>query len=146
MATKKASKKATTRKRQLSPRQARAVQNRLAGMSCRAALINAGYPESTAEKSAAAVFSRLGGVLAAEFEKHGLTTEALAKQIIEGTQATKDNGQPDHYARHSYHKLIVSIRGDLAPKKFEHSGGVEVSIEDRRKEQQGVWERLGGIS
>lgn len=124
----------------LSPRDLRVVELRVAGKSKVDSLIGAGFSRTTAYKGQAPVFNRIEGALAAELERQGLTTEILAEQIREGCKAEKSDGSPEHFARHAYHKLVVSVRGDEAPKQQHIT--LNVSPEEARRHQNRLAEQF----
>lgn len=119
----------------LTPKDQVALEARLAGATKKAALLKAGYPESTATTQSTRTFKRIEGALAAELERQGWGQERIAQGIIEGAMATKDDGQkPDHQNRLNSLKVMVAVRGDEAPK--QHNVNVTQLTPEEKREYQ----------
>lgn len=133
---------------ELSVREALVVRGLVAGLTAKAALIEAGYSASTAEKKSGSIVGRgrVLSVLRDAMEKEGLTTEQIAKTIHRGLNAkriqrilVKDTVREftdiDHATPHRYLETACRLRGEDSDK--ETIGTCE-TFEDRIRRLRGV--------
>ena len=117
----------------LSRRELLAVQGVIAGKTATAALLEAGYGPSVAEKQQKAVLEkpRVKKAILAALEKAGITDKLLATTMREGLEAQRpaavEGGKvtewaPDHSTRHKFAMTALQIRGDLE-RSTEGEGG-----------------------
>ena len=79
-------------------------------------VLSAGYSKSLARKPKLALESR--GIKEA-MEEAGITDDAITKVMMDGLQASKTGGEPDHAIRHKYLETAVKLKGY----KVEGTGG-----------------------
>ena len=127
----------STKSRKTTPRQIRAIQNRVNGMTKEQSLLEAGYSESTARTQAADVFHRMDPELREAFARAGLTLDHIAKTIHSLT--TDSNGS----VRAAGVKSWKELTGVEPAKRHEHSGSIDLSVEDARRHQNRLMEQFG---
>ena len=96
----------------------------------------AGYSTSTARHHANRIVDRVSTTMAAALEECGLTAERLAELYAEGAESEDLN------IRIRFLNRISDIRGDNAPTRRQHEIQSTMPIEERRREQTAMWERL----
>jgi len=147
----KASKSGQSKKKKalrLNPREKRLKKNLLSGKfdTLQDAMIDAGYPESTAKKAAGRTVGsrRMQSALQKAIEKAGLTDDKLLSKLTEGLDSNRvisaiagkeANGGttdfvevPDYQTRHKYLDTAFKLKGHYID-KVEHSGEVAHTVE-----------------
>lgn len=143
------------KKGEKTPNPKRAAQNYARGMSKRDALIEAGYSESTANKSAAAVFNRplVQSELTRALKKVGVTFEKIVQPIADGLRAKKSflhnklglitTDEADHLVRLAAADRAIDLMGGI-PKVGESvptSTGLNVFVAIDNGATEGVQPR-----
>ena len=127
------------KRRELTGRQAKAINNRVAGMSKRQALLDAGYSESVANTAASKVFERMDPQLRDAFAEAGLTLEHISKTVFELTD------DPNGSVRLGAVKTWADLTGVEPAKRTQHEISGHLSVAQIRKEQSRLTESLGWL-
>lgn len=104
------------KKRAPTEKELKYLENRKAGQGKKEAAINAGYAESTADKSTAKIENNIIDLMDAA----GLTPAKLLAKVAEGLEATKLYGKeavvhPDYGARHRFVTTALQMRNMIEP-------------------------------
>ena len=110
------------------------VKNLMTGMSVTAAMKNAGYAKSVAEKQQRRILDnpRIKKLIRDSMACAGLTADSLAATMKAGLEAINDKGLPDYSTRHKYLETALRVGGYERDSETSNRESYEDSILRRR--------------